>query len=85
MPAQACLATDILAMSKLFALAFSDSPMTAYLVRSPETTWPVSKIPLDILGPKIFGWTTYKQQKGGELVEAGNFAAAAIWYVIIFL
>lgn len=35
---------------------------------------------MDLLGPKMLEWTTYKQSKGGEIIEADNFAAAAIWY-----
>jgi hypothetical protein len=82
MPPRVSTTTDIHTISNLFALGFSNSPLTAYVIRSPDSTWPVSSIPLDLLGPKMIDWTTYKQQRGAELVEADNFAAAAIWYVL---
>lgn len=81
MPPQVNVTSDIRPISDLLTLAFRDSPVTVYIVRSPDSTWPVSGIPLDLLGPKMIDWTTYKQSMGGELVEADNFAAAAIWYV----
>ncbi|OKL60156.1 hypothetical protein UA08_04904 [Talaromyces atroroseus] len=80
MPPQVSSTADIRTISNVFALAFSKSALTAYVIRSPDSTWPVSSIPLDILGPKMIDWTTYKQQRGAELIEADNFAAAAIWF-----
>lgn len=81
MPPRVSITSDIRTISNLFALAFRDSAPTVYVLRTPTSTWPVSSIPMDLLGPKMVEWTTYKQSRGGELIEAGNFAAAAIWYV----
>ncbi|QGA17463.1 hypothetical protein EYB26_005134 [Talaromyces marneffei] len=74
------ITSDIRTISNLFTLAFRESPPTVYVLRSRDSTWPVSSIPLDLLGPRMINWTTYKQSRGGELVEADNFAAAAIWF-----
>lgn len=81
MPPRVNITSDIHTISNLFALAFRESAPTVYVLRARDSTWPVSSIPLDLLGPKMIEWTTYKQSRGGELVEADNFAAAAIWYV----
>jgi prephenate dehydrogenase len=32
---------------------------------------------MDLLGPKMLEWATYKQLRGGELMEADNFAATS--------
>ncbi|EED24594.1 conserved hypothetical protein [Talaromyces stipitatus ATCC 10500] len=80
MPPRISVTNDIRAVSNLFTLAFRDSPPTVFVLRDRDSTWPVSSIPLDILGPKMVEWTTYKQSMGGELVESDNFAAAAIWF-----
>ncbi|KAF5014254.1 hypothetical protein F66182_14827, partial [Fusarium sp. NRRL 66182] len=80
MPPRVNITSDIHTISNLFALAFRESAPTVYVLRARDSTWPVSSIPLDLLGPKMIEWTTYKQSRGGELVEADNFAAAAIWF-----
>lgn len=81
MPPQVNITTDIHTISNVFTHAFSTTPLLAYVLRKPDSTWPVSSIPLDILAPTIINGTIYKQKMGAELVEAGSFAAAAIWYV----
>lgn len=83
MPPRVSIASDLHALSNLFALAFQDCAVTVSVLRTPDSTWPVSRIPMDLLGPKMLEWVTYKQSKGGELVEVDNFAAAAIWSVLI--
>jgi hypothetical protein len=80
MPPRVSITSDIRTISNLFALAFRDIAPTVYVLRTPTSTWPVTSIPMDLLGPKMLEWTTYKQSKGGEIIEADNFAAAAIWY-----
>ncbi|KUL82165.1 hypothetical protein ZTR_09555 [Talaromyces verruculosus] len=74
------ITSDIRTISNLFALAFRDIAPTVYVLRTPTSTWPVTNIPMDLLGPKMLEWTTYKQSRGGEMIEADNFAAAAIWF-----
>lgn len=80
MPPRVSITSDIRTISNLFALAFRDIAPTVYVLRTPTSTWPVTSIPMDLLGPKMLEWTTYKQSRGGEMIEAENFAAAAIWY-----
>lgn len=79
MSPQVKITDDIDAAANLFALAFRHNPLTAFVFRTPESTWPVSNIPLDIIGPKMIEGVKYKLASGAELVEADNFAAAAIW------
>jgi hypothetical protein len=79
------ITSDIRTISNLFALAFRDSAPTVYVLRTPTSTWPVSSIPMDLLSRKMLEWTSYKQSRGGEMIEADNFAAAAIWYVSSYL
>lgn len=81
-PPQANSTNDIEAISNVFALGFQHVAFTAYILRTPDSTWPATSIPLDILGPKMIELTKYKHELGAEMVEAGNFAAAAIWYVL---
>ncbi|QKX55455.1 uncharacterized protein TRUGW13939_02548 [Talaromyces rugulosus] len=72
--------TDIVAISDVLTRAFSNAPVTSYVVREKNSQWTAPNIPLDILKPKMLEWTTYKSRIGGELAEAGNYAAVAIWF-----
>ncbi|KAH8700106.1 hypothetical protein BGW36DRAFT_293006 [Talaromyces proteolyticus] len=72
--------TNIVAVADVLTRSFSDSPVTAYVLHNKDSTWHAPIIPLDILQPKMVEWTTYKAKIGGELVEAGDYAAAAIWF-----
>jgi len=75
------ITNDIRTISNVFTLGFRNVAFTAYVLRSRDSTWSVSGgIPEDLLGSKVIEWTAYKQQLGAELVEAENFAAAAIWF-----
>lgn len=73
--------TDVVAVSNVLTRAFSNSAVTSYVIREPNSTWTAPNIPLDLLEPKMLDWTSYKSKIGGELVEAGNYAAVAIWFV----
>lgn len=75
------ITNEIERLSEVLTLGFQHIAFTAYVLRSADSTWPVSEIPVDILGPRMVEWTRYKQSLGAELVESGNFAAAAIWSV----
>jgi hypothetical protein len=73
--------TDIVAVSDVLTRAFSNAPVTSYVLREKNSQWTAPNIPLDLLKPKMLEWTTYKSRIGGELAEAGNYAAVAIWFV----
>lgn len=81
MSSRISVTNEIERLSEVLTLGFQHIPFTAYVLRSADSTWPVSEIPVDILGPKMIEWTKYKQSLGAELVESGDFAAAAIWSV----
>jgi hypothetical protein len=73
--------TDVVAISGVLTRAFSNAAVTSYVVREKSSQWTAPNIPLDILKPKMLEWTAYKSRIGGELAEAGNYAAVAIWFV----
>lgn len=73
--------TDIEKVTDIVTAAFTSSAFTAFVIRTPESTWPVDNIPKELLRPLMLAGTTTKAALGGELVEAGNYAAVAIWFV----
>jgi hypothetical protein len=75
--------TDIEKVTDVLTAGFKDSTLTAFVLRTPESTWPVDSIPEDILRPFMLSSTTKKEALGAELVEAGDYAAAAIWCVLL--
>jgi hypothetical protein len=66
-------------VAEVIATAFSSSFFTAYLLRSPDSTWPTDQIPPEIIKPHFQKNVLRKVELGAELVEAGNFAAVAVW------
>jgi hypothetical protein len=71
---------DIEKVAQVMAAAFTSSALTAYVLRSPNSTWRVENIPAEVIGPHMLAGTAKKAALGAELVEAGNWAAAAIWF-----
>lgn len=65
--------------AEVIAAAFSSSPFTGYLLRNADSTWPSSQIPSEIILPHFQESTPKKLKYGAELVEAGNWAAVAVW------
>lgn len=80
---RARVTTDIAAVSNVLTHAFSNVAVTAYVLREKDSKWTAPNIPVELLKPKMLEWTTYKSSIGGELVEAGDYAAVAIWFVSI--
>lgn len=66
-------------VAEVIAAAFSNTIFTAYLHRKPESTWPSTNVPVDILKPYFESVVTHRALHGVELVEAGNWAAVAVW------
>ncbi|OJI97620.1 hypothetical protein ASPVEDRAFT_37039 [Aspergillus versicolor CBS 583.65] len=67
-------------VAEVIAAAFSTSLFTSYLLRTPESTWPTDNIPAGIVGAHFKKSVTSRAEQGAELVEAGNFAAVAVWF-----
>ncbi|KAL4781531.1 hypothetical protein BJX76DRAFT_335223 [Aspergillus varians] len=67
-------------VAQVIAAAFSSSPLTAYLLRTPESTWPTDNIPAELIGPHFKKSVTSRAEQGAELAEAGGFAAVAVWF-----
>ncbi|KAL4946281.1 hypothetical protein BDV06DRAFT_218610 [Aspergillus oleicola] len=67
-------------VAEVISVAFSSSLFTAYLLRKPESTWPTDDIPEEVLRPHFLKNVTTRAGLGAELVEAGGFAAAAVWF-----
>ncbi|KAJ9252951.1 hypothetical protein DTO207G8_4471 [Paecilomyces variotii] len=66
--------------AEVIAAAFSSSPFTGYLLRNADSTWPSNQIPSEIILPHFQESTPKKLKYGAELVEAGNWAAVAVWF-----
>ncbi|KAJ9210139.1 hypothetical protein DTO166G4_8228 [Paecilomyces variotii] len=66
--------------AEVIAAAFSNSPFTGYLLRNADSTWPSNQIPSEIILPHFQESTPKKLKYGAELVEAGNWAAVAVWF-----
>lgn len=69
----------VLRVAEVIAAAFSNSIFTAYLHRTPESAWPSSQIPIEILKPYFEKNIALRVLHGAELAEAGNWAAVAVW------
>ncbi|KAL4947110.1 hypothetical protein BDW69DRAFT_190496 [Aspergillus filifer] len=67
-------------VAEVISAAFSTSSFTAYLLRKPGLTWPTDNIPADVVGPHFRKNVTTRVGLGVELVEAGDFAAVAVWF-----
>lgn len=65
----------------VIAAAFSRSPYVAYTLRGAESTpWPSTEpIPSETIVPHYQCAVAKKASMGAELVEAGNWAAVAVW------
>ncbi|KAI9928466.1 hypothetical protein ASPWEDRAFT_170538 [Aspergillus wentii DTO 134E9] len=59
--------------------AFSKSAFTSWLMRTPQSTW-TDEIPADVLDNWFNKSVPERVGHGAELVEAGNWAAVAIWF-----
>ncbi|RAO66336.1 uncharacterized protein BHQ10_002348 [Talaromyces amestolkiae] len=66
-------------VAEVIAAAFSNSIFTAYLHRTSESTWPSTQVPIEILRPYFEKSIAHRVLHGAELVEAGNWAAVAVW------
>lgn len=66
-------------VAEVIAAAFSNSIFTAYLHRTSESTWPSTQVPIEILRPYFEKNIAHRVLHGAELVEAGNWAAVAVW------
>lgn len=66
-------------VAEVIAAAFSNSIFTAYLHRTPESTWPSTQVPIEILRPYFEKNIAHRVLHGAELAEAGNWAAVAVW------
>lgn len=69
----------VLRVAEVIAAAFSNSIFTAYLHRTPESTWPSTQVPVKIIKPYFEKNIAQRVLHGAELVEAGNWAAVAVW------
>ncbi|KAL4969028.1 uncharacterized protein BDV14DRAFT_196347 [Aspergillus stella-maris] len=67
-------------IAEVISAAFSRSLLIAYLLRKPDSAWPTDDIPADIIGPHFRNKVTTRAGLGAELVEAGDFAAVAVWF-----
>ncbi|KAL4993148.1 hypothetical protein BDV10DRAFT_198550 [Aspergillus recurvatus] len=63
-------------VAEVIAAAFAGSYFTAYLLRTPESTWASGNIPESIVGPHFRKSITSR----AILVEAGGFSAVAVWF-----
>lgn len=69
-------------VADVMTAAFSRDPLTRYLFIQPDSSWPSDTIPRDFLVPHFQKSVSDRAKAGAELAEAGDFAAAALWYVI---
>ncbi|KAL4973829.1 hypothetical protein BDW66DRAFT_168303 [Aspergillus desertorum] len=67
-------------VADVIAAAFASSHFTAYVLRNPESTWASDSIPESIIGPHFRKSITSRAETGAILVEAGGFAAVAVWF-----
>jgi hypothetical protein len=66
-------------VGEVLAAAFSSQIFTAYTLRSADSTWKSTQIPSHIIQPHFQHIAAEKASLGAEFVEAGNWAAVAIW------
>ncbi|KAL1968079.1 hypothetical protein VTN77DRAFT_2209 [Rasamsonia byssochlamydoides] len=71
---------DVDKVADVLAAAFRSCPLNGYMVRRSDSTWSADNIPVDVLRPHFRESTAKKLAWGAEVVEAGDWAAVAIWF-----
>ncbi|KAL4911177.1 hypothetical protein BDW74DRAFT_172641 [Aspergillus multicolor] len=74
------VATKSPAVADIIARSFRSSVVSSFLFRTPESTWPPNNVPYELVRGHFDEVVRKKVELGATLVEAGGFAAVAIWF-----
>ncbi|RDW93641.1 uncharacterized protein DSM5745_00963 [Aspergillus mulundensis] len=67
-------------VADIIARSFTTSVVSSFLFRTPESTWPPDNVPYELIRCHFDEVVSKKAQLGATIVEAGGFAAVAIWF-----
>ncbi|KAE8151672.1 hypothetical protein BDV25DRAFT_138595 [Aspergillus avenaceus] len=67
-------------VAEVISHSFTTSPVTAYFLRTPTSTWSPDDIPYALIHEHLKDEIPAKVRLGAKVAEAGDYAAAALWF-----